>query len=172
MHRVWSAPTPTLPRLGGGSSPCGSTSKNPLPQVGGGSGWGLSVTAEAKTRRTPPRSLASARQLRRNLTDGERKLWHYLRQKQLDGFHFRKQCPVGPFIADFACLKAKLIVEVDGGQHADSATDKMRDAWFIAHGYRTLRFWNNDVLQNIDGVFLTITEALGHLENTSNAQAH
>jgi very-short-patch-repair endonuclease len=106
------------------------------------------------------------------LTDAERKLWHYLRQRQLKGFHFRKQCPIGPFIADFACLKAKLIVEVDGGQHAGSDNDKARDAWFAAHGYRTLRFWNNNVLANIEGVFLTITAALGELESTPNAQAH
>ncbi|HET6619101.1 MAG TPA: endonuclease domain-containing protein [Dongiaceae bacterium] len=130
------------------------------------------MTAEEKTRRTQPRSLASARKLRRNLTDAERKLWHYLRQRQLGGFHFRKQCPIGPFIADFACLKAKLIVEVDGGQHADNASDQARDARFAAHGYRTLRFWNNDVLQNVEGVFLTITATLGHLESTPNAQAH
>ena len=130
------------------------------------------MTAEAKTRRTQPRSLGSARKLRRNLTDAERKLWHYLRQKQLNGFHFRKQCPIGPFIADFACLKAKLVVEVDGGQHADSATDAARDAWFAANGYRTLRFWNNDVLQNTEGVILTITEALGQLETSPHAQAH
>ena len=130
------------------------------------------MTAEAKTRRTQPRSLSSARRLRRNLTDAERKLWLYLRQKQLNGFHFRKQCPIGPYIADFACLQAKLIVELDGGQHADSAADAVRDEWFNLRGYRTLRFWNNDVLQNTEGVIITITEALGPLENTSNAQAH
>jgi very-short-patch-repair endonuclease len=106
------------------------------------------------------------------MTDSERRLWHYLCQKQLDGFHFRKQCPIGPFVADFACLKAKLVIEVDGGQHADSATDAARDSWLAAHGYRTLRFWNNDVLQNTDGVFLTITEALGQPESIPNAQAH
>jgi very-short-patch-repair endonuclease len=151
---------------------CNTTKENPLPQAGGGLGWGLSVTAESKTRRTQPKSLASARRLRRSLTDAERRLWHYLRQKQINGFHFRKQCPVGPYIADFACLSAKLIVEVDGGQHADSATDVARDAWFTAHGYRTLRFWNNDVLQNTDGVIMMITEALGQVESPPNAQAH
>ncbi len=98
-------------------------------------------------------------------------LWMYLRRRQLNGAHFRKQCPIGPYIADFACLEAKLIIELDGSQHADSATDAVRDAWFTAHGYRVLRFWNNDVLQNTDGVFLTITEALGQLESSSNAQA-
>jgi very-short-patch-repair endonuclease len=110
--------------------------------------------------------------LRGNLTDAEQRLWRYLRQRQINGFHFRKQCPVGPYIADFACLSAKLIVEVDGGQHADSATDATRDAWFTAHGYRTLRFWNNDVLANTEGVLMTITEALGQTENSPHAQAH
>jgi very-short-patch-repair endonuclease len=100
------------------------------------------------------------------------RLWKYLRRQQINGFHFRKQCPVGPYIADFACLDAKLIIELDGGQLADSPSDSARDAWFTAHGYRTLRFWNNDVLANTEGVLTTITEALGHLETTSNAQAH
>ena len=130
------------------------------------------MTAEAKARRTQPRSLANARRLRRNLTDAERRLWLYLRQRQINGFLFRKQCPAGPYVADFACLQAKLIVEVDGGQHADSATDAARDAWFAAHGYRTLRFWNNDVLQNTEGVITMIAAALGQLEKILNAQAH
>ena len=133
-------------------------------------GWGLSVTAEAKTRRTQPKSLASARRLRRNLTDAEQRLWRYLRQRQISGFHFRKQCPVGPYIADFACLRAKLIVQVDGGQHADSATHAVPAVCFTAHGYRTLRFWNNDVLANTDGVIIMITAALGQQESTPNAQ--
>ena len=96
----------------------------------------------------------------------------YLRRRQLKSAYFRKQCPIGPYIADFACLEAKLIIELDGGQHADSAADAVRDAWFSARGYRTLRFWNNDVLQNTEGVIMIITEALGPLENISNAQAH
>jgi len=132
----------------------------------------LSVTAEEKNRRTQPKSLAIARRLRRDLTDAERKLWHCLRQKQLNGFHFRKQCPIGPYIADFACLDAKLIIEVDGGQHADNATDVARDAWLSERGYRTLRLWNNDVLGNIEGVAAKILEALGQLETPPHAQAH
>jgi very-short-patch-repair endonuclease len=96
----------------------------------------------------------------------------YLRRRQINGAYFRKQCPIGPYIADFACLEAKLIIELDGSQHGGSTTDAMRDAWFTAHGYRTLRFWNNDVLQNMDGVILAITEALGQLESISHAQAH
>jgi len=100
------------------------------------------------------------------------RLWRYLRRRQLNGAYFRKQCPIGPYIADFACLEAKLIIELDGGQHADSATDKVRDHWFTAHGHRTLRLWNTDVLANTDGAITLITEALGQLENTPNAQAH
>jgi very-short-patch-repair endonuclease len=99
-------------------------------------------------------------------------LWKYLRRRQLNGFHFRKQCPIGPYIADFACLEAKLIIELDGGQHAESACDVARDAWFSANGYRTLRLWNTDVLANTDGVITLIIGALGQLENTANAQAH
>jgi very-short-patch-repair endonuclease len=100
------------------------------------------------------------------------RLWKYLRRRQLNGFYFRKQCPIGPYIADFACLESRLIIELDGGQHADSSSDAVRDAWFTANGYRTLRFWNNDVLANTEGVIIVITAALGQLESTSNAQAH
>ena len=106
------------------------------------------------------------------MTAAEQKLWSHLRQKQLHGFHFRKQCPIGPYIADFACLDAKLIVEVDGGQHNESARDAAREAWFDAHGYRTLRFWNTDILPRPEGALIKITEALGRLEMTENAQAH
>jgi very-short-patch-repair endonuclease len=110
--------------------------------------------------------------LRRQLTDAEQILWKHLRRRQLHGFHFRKQCPIGPYIADFACLEAKLIIEVDGGQHSDNAHDAARDAWFAAHGYRTLRFWNTDILPRADGALTKITEALGRLESFENAQAH
>jgi very-short-patch-repair endonuclease len=106
------------------------------------------------------------------MTEAERRLWHYLRHGQINGFHFRKQCPIGPYIADFACLKAKLIIEADGGQHAESAHDAARDAWFTSHGYRTLRLWNTDVLANTDGAVTMIIEALGQVENISHAQAH
>jgi len=155
------------------------THANPLPQHGGGLGRGkrhpgLSAVDEKPTYkyRTKTNTLKRARQLRTQLTDAEQRLWKHLRRRQLQGRYFRKQCPIGPYIADFACLEAKLIVELDGGQHADSATDGKRDAWFSAHGYRTLRFWNNDVLQNTEGVITIITEALGQLETTPHAQAH
>jgi len=167
-------PPQPSPNLGEGED----ARTNPLPQNGGGLGWGkrlpgLSASDEKLIYkiRTRTKTLKRARGLRTQPTDAEMRLWKYLRQRQIKGFHFRKQCPVGPYIADFACLSAKLIIELDGGQHANSATDSVRDAWFAAHGYRTLRFWNTDVLANTDGVIIMITEALGHLESTPNAQA-
>ena len=102
-----------------------------------------------------------ARALRANATDAERRLWSRLRQKQIDDFRFRRQQPVGPYIVDFFCPEASLIIEVDGGQHAiREAEDKARTLWLEARGYRMLRFWNNDVLQNIEGVLVTIRDAL------------
>ncbi|MBI2312609.1 MAG: endonuclease domain-containing protein [Betaproteobacteria bacterium] len=97
--------------------------------------------------------IGRARSLRRNLTDAERRLWQKLRLKQLAGHRFRRQMPLGPYIVDFVCLEAKLVVEVDGGQHADQAKyDEVRDGWLKAQGFRVLRFWNNDVLNNCDEV--------------------
>jgi very-short-patch-repair endonuclease len=102
-----------------------------------------------------------ARQLRKNMTDAERKLWHYLRLRQLEGHKFRRQVRIGPYIADFACLKALIVVEVDGGQHAEArAYDARRDDFMRGQGFRVLRFWNNDVLSNIDGVWRVIAEEI------------
>jgi very-short-patch-repair endonuclease len=92
------------------------------------------------------------RQLRRNATDAENRLWYVLRNRGLGGWKFVRQSPVGPYIADFACREAALIVELDGGQHADNTRDERRTAYLNAQGYGVLRFWNNEVLQNRDGV--------------------
>jgi very-short-patch-repair endonuclease len=132
---------------------------------------GLSASDEKPTYKIRTRT-KTLKRARIQPTDAEMRLWKYLRRRQLNGFYFRKQCPVGPYIADFACLDARLIIELDGGQHAESVHDAARDAWFTAHGYRTLRFWNNDVLANTEGVITLIIEALGQVESTSNAQAH
>jgi very-short-patch-repair endonuclease len=94
------------------------------------------------------------------MTDAERVMWRLLRDRRLAGAKFRRQVPLGPYVADFLSFDLHLIVEVDGGQHAGSVRDQRRDAWFAESGFRTLRFWNNDVLGNADGVFLTIQEAM------------
>jgi very-short-patch-repair endonuclease len=102
-----------------------------------------------------------ARRLRSTPTDAETRLWSRLRRRQLDGFRFRRQQPIGAYVVDFFCAEAKLVVEVDGGQHGDDAArDVTRTRWLEKHGYRVIRFWNNDVLANTDGVLIAIREAL------------
>ena len=102
-----------------------------------------------------------ARQLRKNPTDAERKLWKHLRLKQLEGHRFRRQVPIGPYYADFLCLERRLIVEVDGGQHAErEIEDSRRTAWLESQGFRVIRCWNNEVLQNIEGVVEAVLAAL------------
>lgn len=106
-------------------------------------------------------SIDNARRLRKDATDAERKLWSALRHKQIEGFKFRRQVPIGEFVADFACLSQRLIIEVDGGQHdAERERDAARTAWLNARGYRVIRFWNNDVLDHLEGVVQTILTAL------------
>ncbi len=94
----------------------------------------------------------AARRLRRDMTDAERKLWQALRAHRFRGVGFRRQAPLGPYIADFVCHALKLVIEVDGGLHSVRQQDVARDAWSEGQGYRVLRFWNNDVLGNLEGV--------------------
>ncbi len=95
------------------------------------------------------------------MTEAEKKLWRRLRQRELNGHRFRRQVPIGPFIVDFACLAARVVVEVDGGQHLDDARrDERRTAWLEERGYRVVRFWNPDVLTNTEGVLEGILSAL------------
>ena len=101
----------------------------------------------------------AARGLRRGATHVERTLWRLLRSRQLNNIKFRRQVPIGPFVADFAAIAQKLIVELDGSQHAESQTDAKRDTFLIANGWRVLRFWNNDVTQNVEGVLERIAQA-------------
>lgn len=109
-------------------------------------------------------SIQKARALRSNLTDAEQRLWRHLRLRQINGHKFRRQRPIGPYIVDFVCLEKRLIVELDGGQHAEhSSYDGERDAWLRSQGFSVLRFWNNDVLQNLSGVKDAI---LSKLEST------
>lgn len=101
-----------------------------------------------------------ARGFRRGTTDAEQRLWRHLRRRQLAGHRFRRHCPVGPYIADFACLERRLIVELDGGQYAGSAQDRCRDAYLYRRGFRVLRFWSNLVLENPEAVLFEIDRAL------------
>ena len=95
------------------------------------------------------------------MTDAERMLWQALREKQLYGHRFRRQHPIGKYIADFACIERKVVIELDGGQHQDNvAYDEQRTAFLQENGWRVLRFWNNDALNNIEGVLFTIAENL------------
>jgi very-short-patch-repair endonuclease len=104
----------------------------------------------------------NARRLRRNATIAEQRLWYRLRSRSLYGMKFVRQEPIGPYIVDFVCRKHRLIIEVDGGQHCENVRDGIRDRWLKEHSYRVLRFWNNDVIRNIDGVLETIASALPH----------
>jgi len=102
-----------------------------------------------------------ARNLRVVSTDVERRLWRLLRAHRFQDFKFRRQQPIGPYIVDFVCLEAKLIVELDGGQHAEAIeADRERDAWLQKEGYRVLRVWNNEMLENEAGVMEKILEML------------
>ncbi len=101
------------------------------------------------------------RDLRNNPTDAERHLWYRLRLRQINGFKFRRQRPIGPYICDFVCLEASIIVEIDGSQHVEQAAyDEERDTFLRTRGYRVLRFWNHDVLVRTEAVIETIFEAL------------
>ena len=101
-----------------------------------------------------------ARNLRHNPTEAEKRLWSILRDRQLDGCRFRRQAPIGAYIADFACFSRRLVIEVDGGQHAGAGSDKQRTRWLESQGFRVIRFWNNVVFENIEGVRAAIREAL------------
>jgi very-short-patch-repair endonuclease len=101
-----------------------------------------------------------ARRLRVNQTDAETVLWNRIRSRQIDGHKFVRQTPIGNYICDFVCRERLLIIEVDGGQHNESAADAIRDRRLNEEGYKVLRFWNNDVLGNIDGVLEMIQAAL------------
>jgi very-short-patch-repair endonuclease len=118
----------------------------------------------------PSGTVDRARQLRRDRTESEDKLWRGLREK-LPGYKWRFQTPSHPYYADFACLKAKLIIEVDGGQHDEArAKDERRTRFLEGKGFRVIRFWNNDVLQNLDGVLEVIANSLSVPEREGAAK--
>jgi very-short-patch-repair endonuclease len=132
----------------------------PKPSPLAGEDGGRRAPGEGTRRSKTTASIGNARALRRVMTNAERKLWGALRSRQLNGAKFRRQVPVGPFVAGFLCYGTRAVIEVDGGQHADPAHNRARDRWFVANGFRVLRFWNNDVLRNLEGVLETIAPEL------------
>jgi very-short-patch-repair endonuclease len=105
--------------------------------------------------------LKIARKLRRNETEAEKLLWKHLRGRRLDGYKFRRQVAIGGYVADFAALEPRLIIELDGGQHAEQVVrDEKRTAELEKFGFRVIRFWNHDVIANIDGVMEAVLQEL------------
>ena len=125
------------------------TPDSPPPLAGGGRGEGA----------RPSSQLTHAKALRRDATPAEKKLWHGLRNRAVGGLKFRRQVPLGRYIADFYCASARLVIEVDGISHIDAPGDAVRDAWMAAQGIRVVRVANRDVLADLESVLL----AIGHL---------
>ncbi len=112
---------------------------------------------------TKPSLVHRAKELRHNETEAEQVVWSWLRAKKLNGVKFRRQEPVGIYIVDFVCFEKKLIIEIDGGQHntaENKASDEVRTQWLESQGFRVIRFWNNEVSSNLDGVITKIAKAL------------
>ena len=106
------------------------------------------------------------------MTDAEAKMWSLLRRTQFDGHHFRKQVPIGPYVVDFACLKKRFIIEIDGGQHAQQKDrDDVRTRTLEQLGYRVLRFWNNEILTNPEGAMMRLHQAFNETSD-DHAEAH
>ncbi len=115
----------------------------------------MSADTKRRSRSSKP-LLPLARAMRRVPTEAEARFWLYAKNRGIGGLKFRRQVPVGPYVADFLCAERMLIVEIDGGQHADNAHDEVRDAFLVAEGYAVLRFWNHDVLADMVAVGDTI----------------
>ncbi len=114
------------------------------------------------------RPTARSRELRRNATEAERKLWPYLSARKLNGVRFNRQFPVGQFICDFVSREMRLVIELDGGQHAIAAEYDTRLTRFLqTQGYRVLRFWNNEVIDNMEGVLTVIRDTLDNMPSPS-----
>lgn len=111
-----------------------------------------------------------AKLLRKNMTEAEKVIWYFLQSKYLQGLKFRRQEPIGQYIVDFVCYSIKLIIEIDGGQHAldTKSQDEKRDRWLRLQGFRNLRFWNNEVLRNREGVLEEILKNSAPSPNPSH----
>ena len=144
------------------------TKKLPSPACGRGvGGEGKNHPKEKHTLKTyrpaiSDRTRQHAQKLRRTMTEAEQCLWYHLRNRRLNDYKFKRQHPIGNYIADFICLEKHLIIEADGGQHNDNPRDDARTAWLQAQGYTVLRYWNHDILQQTEAV---LNHILHHLES-------
>lgn len=121
----------------------------------------MGVESLINQKRIKPITTQNARSLRRNLTLPETKLWQAIRDRQISDVRIRRQHPIGKYIADFAAHDKKLVIELDGGQHQDQTDyDQARTMYLQSQGWRVLRFWNNDVLDNLDGVMATVIQTI------------
>src|ERR1700733_9755934 len=131
----------------------------PSPRLRRGGGRGGGATMTERKQRPVDRRIPRARTLRHTATETEKGLWEQLRQPPFKEYHFRRQATIGPYFADFASHQLCVFIEVDGGQHSLSASDETRTQYLEAKGYRVVRFWNNDVLENTEGVLTAISAA-------------
>jgi very-short-patch-repair endonuclease len=138
----------------------GTKEKTLLPPLPPGEGRGEGTDIKIKHR---PSTL-KARNLRKRQTDAEKLFWHHVKAKRFLGYKFRRQFPIGPYYADFVCVEEKLVVEIDGGQHCENAGDMERTFFLNQEGYKVIRFWNNEVLKNMEGVFLSLSLTLSRRE--------
>ena len=142
-------------------SPLSPFGTGQVPQRFGGPGEATTFMINKTTATNYGDQKNMARELRRNETEAEKKLWTRLRNRHLGGFKFRRQFPIGPFFADFCCVSQRLIVELDGSQHSDEKDrDANQTAWLIKQGFRVIRFWNDDVLKKTDAVCIQILDEL------------
>lgn len=141
------------PLRGGG---CGAANSGPPPSAG----EGQPERSEGRERDRKQVLRDRAKSMRSEPTEAEHRLWQILRAKRLAGFKFKRQLAIDHYIVDFVCLQHRLIVEADGGHHSESSGDTRRDAYLRAQGFRVLRFWNNDIFNNEEGVLASILNAL------------
>jgi len=161
------SPTPLPPYRGRGASKRGGHTS--VPPLSAGEGQAARSADRERGRKESLRK--RAKQMRKAPTHAEHRLWQILRAKRLAGFKFERQVPIDDYIADFVCIQHRLIIEADGGQHAESGRDAGRDTYLRAQGFRVLRFWNNDIFNNEDGVLTAVLNALSTpLPNPSPAE--
>ncbi len=154
----FSSPSPYQGEGGVGVTSALSVKNNPHPNLPPKSGKEQAVIYRHQERDQKLKKFSRA--LRKNMTDAERKLWRVLKQEQ-QGVKFRRQYPIGEYIVDFVCLEKAVVIELDGGQHAaQEIYDRKRDRDLEAKGFKVLRFWNNDVMENLEGVVARITPTL------------